>query len=204
MAVAERALATSQTLRELTGKTAPVTLAGHKVLPVVAQLEPLFPGAGLRRGSTVAVCGSLGLALAVVAGPSQAGAWCAAVGLPSLGVVAAAEAGVDLARFPMVAEPGDDWPTVVGALLDAFDVVLLEAPRRAGPNRRLEARARERGAVLVVAGDWPGADVRLSVARSEWEGLGDGNGHLQWHRLEVAATGRRAAARECRAEVVLP
>jgi hypothetical protein len=101
----------------------------------------------------------------------------------------------------MVASPGDDWPTITAALLDAFDVVLLQAAR---PNRRLEARARERGAVLVVAGDWPGADVRLSVARSMWEGLGDGHGHLRRHRLEVVATGRRAAARERRVELVLP
>ncbi|MBA3655288.1 MAG: hypothetical protein H0W70_13975 [Actinobacteria bacterium] len=213
MAVAQRALVThktetrtqetrtQETLRELAGKAAPVTLAGDKILPVLPPFEPLLPG-GLRRGTTVTVSGSLGLALAVIAGPSQAGAWCAAVGFPSLGLVAAAEAGIALERFPMVADPGDDWATVVGALLEAFDVVLLKAPA-GGATRRLEARARERGAVLVVAGDWPGADVHLSVARSEWEGLGDGHGHLQGHRLEVVATGRRAAARERRADIWL-
>ncbi len=210
MALAERALATPETLRELMGKAAPVTLAGERILPVVASLEPLFPGGGLRRGTTVAVSGSLGLALVVVAGPSQAGAWCAAVGFPSLGVVAAAEAGIALDRFPMVADPAgpsaretgqSDWATIAGALLDAFDVVLLKAQR---PNRRLEARARERGAVLVVAGHWPGADVRLSVARSQWEGLGDGHGHLQRRRLEVVAGGRRAATKERRAEITWP
>lgn len=208
MAVAERALATPETLRELAGKAAPVTLAGHKTLPVVERLEPLFPEGGLRRGSTVAVVGSLSLALAVVAGPSQAGAWCAAVGLPSLGVVAAAEAGIALDRFPMVADPGDEWPTTAGALLDAFDVVLLRAPGRGGGNgngnRRLEARARERGAILVVAGHWPGADIRLAVDNAEWEGLGDGHGHLCRRHLDVVATGRRAAARERRAELWLP
>jgi hypothetical protein len=200
VAVAQRALATPETLRELVGKTAPVTLAGTKVLPVVDQLESLFPGGGLQRGTTVSVAGSLSLALTVLAGPSQAGAWCAAVGVRSLGVVAAAEAGIALDRFPMVADPGDDWPTITAALLDAFDVVLLQA-RRA--NRRLEARARERGAVLVVAGDWPGADVRLSVASSTWEGLGDGHGLLRRHRMTVVGSGRRAAARERRVEIEL-
>ena len=212
-------------LRELARKAAPVALAEERVLPLHADLEQLFPTAGLKRGSTVAVSGSLGLALRIIAGPSQAGAWCASVGIPSLGLVAAVEAGIDLARFPMVASPGDDWATVTAALLDAFDVVLLGPPHNlrgpvspgaAPPNpiparlasaravsRRLEARARERGAVLVIAGDWPGADVRLSVARSAWEGLGDGHGHLRRHRLEVVATGRRAAARERRAEIVL-
>ena len=202
MAVAERALGVTA-LKELAGKATPVTLAGDRVLPVAGQLQSLFPDGGLRRGTTVSVSGSVGLALGVLAGPSQAGAWCASVGIPSLGLVAAAEAGIALDRFPMVADPGDDWPTVTAALLDAFDVVLLGGQRR-GPNRRLEARARERGAVLVVAGDWPGADVRLSVTRSEWDGLGDGHGHLRRHRLEVVASGRRAAARERRAEVWLP
>jgi hypothetical protein len=145
------------------------------------------------------------LALSIVAGPSQAGAWCATVGIASLGLAAAAEAGIALERFPMVADPGDEWATVTAALLDAFDVVLLGAPKRTntGSTRRLAARARERGAVLVVAGDWPGADVRLSVARSTWEGLGDGHGHLRRHRLEVVGTGRRAAAKERRVEIVI-
>ncbi len=190
MALAERALGHAA-LRELAGRAAPVSLAEERVLPVISHLEPLFPNGGLKRGTTVAIGGSISLALSVIAGPSQAGAWCASVGLPSLGLLAAAEAGIDLARFPMVASPGDDWCTVGAALLDAFDVVLLKAPR---PNRRLEARARERGAVLVVAGEWPGADVRLTVARSEWEGLGDGHGHLRRHRMEVVAIGRRARA----------
>lgn len=202
MAVAERALGVTA-LRELAGKAAPVTLAGDRTLPVAPLLLPLFPDGGLRRGTTVAVSGSLGLALVVLAGPSQAGAWCAAVGVPALGLAAAAEAGIALDRFPMVANPGGDWPTVTAALLDAFDAVLLRAPSP-GANRRLEARARERGSVLIVAGDWPGADVRLSVARSEWEGLGDGHGHLRRRRLEVVATGRRAAARERRTELLLP
>jgi hypothetical protein len=205
VAVAERAIAPEvQALREVAGKAAPVTLSGDRLLPVLDQLLPLFPDGGLRRGTSVAVCGSVGLALAVVAGPSQAGAWCATVGIPSLGLVAAAEAGIALDRFPMVADPGDDWATVTAALLDAFDVVLLGPPKRAErSSRRLEARARERGAVLVVAGEWPGADIRLSVARSEWEGLGNGHGHLQRHRLDVVGTGRRAAARERRVEIVI-
>ncbi|HZN14120.1 MAG TPA: hypothetical protein VFB78_07630 [Acidimicrobiales bacterium] len=202
VAVAERAIGVVA-LQELAGKAAPVTLAGDKVLPVLTPLEPLFPTGGLQRGTTVAVVGSLGLALSVVAGPSRAGAWCTAIGLPSLGVVAAAEAGIALERFPMVAEPGDDWATIAGALLDAFDVVLLR-PAQGRPNRRLEARARERGAVLVVAGDWPGADVRLSVSSSAWEGLGDGHGYLQRRHLDVVATGRRAATKRVGAKLRFP
>lgn len=188
-------------LRAIAGRSAPVALARDRLLPLIGSIEPLFPDGGLRRGSIVDVRGSLGLALAVIAGPSQAGAWCTAVGIPSLGLVAAAEVGVDLARFPMVASPERELTAIVATLLDAFDIVLV---RMQGPNRRLEARARERGAVLVASGPWPGADVRLSVASSTWEGLGHGHGHLVRRRLQVVATGRRDATSERRREVCLP
>ena len=139
-------------LRELNNQARPVSLAGERVLPVLPALEGALPDAGLRRGSTVAVSGGSSLALALLAGPSAAGSWCAAVGLPSLGLVAAAELGVVLERFPLVARPGADWSAVVAALLEAVDVVLLCPPPhvRTDDARRLIARARERGAVLIV------------------------------------------------------
>lgn len=184
----------------------PVALAGEQVLPVLPALRGLWPGGGLRRGSTVAVAGSRSLALAVLAGPSAAGSWCAAVGLPSLGLVAAAEVGVDLGHLALVADPGSDWAAVVAALLDALDVVLVGPPDRvrSGDHRRLVARARERGAVLVVAGAWEGADVRLTASDRQWTGLGLGHGHLQARRIEVVAEGRGAAARPRRAHLWLP
>jgi len=121
--------------------------------------------------------------------------------------VAAAEVGVALERFPLVAWPGSQWPAVVAALLDALDVVLVCPPARVrtGDARRLVARARERKAVLITTGtSIPDADVRLSMARGEWEGLGQGHGHLRARRVEVVATGRGAAGRERRAQLWLP
>ena len=193
-------------LAGLAGVARPVSLAEEHVLPVLPALEPLLPGGGLRRGSTVSVTGSTSLALALVAGPSAAGSWTAAVGLPSLGLVAAAEAGVALERLALVAAPGDQWPTVAAALLDALDVVLVCPPGRVrvGDARRLVARARERGSVLVSTTRWDGADVRLTAAATEWDGVGDGHGHLARRRMEVVATGRGAAAREKRATLWLP
>jgi hypothetical protein len=70
---------------------------------------------------------------------------------------------------------------VVAALLDAVDVVLVRPPAGlpAGQARRLAARARERGAVLVPLGTWSEpADLRLAVAASAWHGLGQGHGSL--------------------------
>src|SRR6266545_2973635 len=54
-------------LEELAQRVRPVTLAGEQLLPVPRALEPLLPDRGLRRGGTVAVDGSLALALALVA-----------------------------------------------------------------------------------------------------------------------------------------
>ena len=202
---------------ELVERAAPVSLAGEQRLPVLGPLEPLLPERGLRRGSVVAVDGSSALALALAAAASIQGSWCGAVGRPALGLVAAAELGIVLERFPLVAAPDPSatgpggWAWVVATLLDALDLVIAWPPRgsgsvRAADARRLAARARERGAVLVVAGGgWPEApDIRLSVVRSEWVGLGAGHGRLRARWVEVVGGGRRAASGERRATLWLP
>ena len=180
---------------------------------MLAPLEPLFPDGGLRRGSTVAVDGSTSLAIALAAGASGAGSWCAAVGAPALGLVAAAELGVDLARFPLVAgAPAAEWPTVVAALLDAIDVVLARVIHLLGgrvfPGRQSRARFAVRDSdgtielsVHTAAGS---ADVRLRAEHVAWEGLGQGHGRLTAHLVDLVAGGRRAWARERRVRVWLP
>lgn len=184
------------------------TLADERLLPVVPALQPLLPGRGLRRGTTVVVTSSAALALALVAGASAAGSWVAAVGLPDLGIVAAAETGIDLERLALVPSPGARaWPAVVAAFLDAVDVVLVRSPPRlpAAQARRLAARARERGAVLVPLGPWSEpADLRLAVTASDWLGLGQGHGHLRARKAEVTIAGRGAATRERRFLLWLP
>jgi len=55
------------------------------------------------------------------------------------------------------------------------------------------------------AGPWPDApDIRLDITASEWSGIGDGYGHLYARRVEVSASGRRAAARARHAALWLP
>src|SRR5581483_6797781 len=78
------------------------------------------------------------------AGPSAAGAWCAVVGLPQLGVAAAADAGLNPDRMLLIPEPGPNWPQVVASLLDGCELVLLGPPARlpAPARRRLEATVR--------------------------------------------------------------
>ena len=133
-------------------------------------------------------------------------------GSGSLGLVAASELGVSFERLVVVADPGREragWASVVAALVDGFDVVLVAADcrLRAPDARRLVARVRERGAVLVaVGGELPGerSPLRLTVTSSRWEGLGEGWGHLQGRRVTVEAGGRGEAARGRRAELWLP
>ncbi|HET9612116.1 MAG TPA: hypothetical protein VFP06_21055 [Acidimicrobiales bacterium] len=200
----------------LAERVRPTDLARDRRLPVLPAFEALLPAGGLRRGTTVAVgarpgvAGATSLAVALAAGASQAGSWIAAVGLGSLGLAAAAELGVSLERLVMVADPGRDregWASVVAALVDGFDVVLVAAGLRAGDARRLVARVRERGAVLVaVGGDLPGqrSPLQLTVRSSTWQGLGEGWGHLQGRRVAVEVGGRGEAARSRRGELWLP
>lgn len=186
----------------------------HRTLPVLPELRNLLPGRGLRRGATVAVStgrpswptGATSLVLALLAQASRTGSWCAVVGVPSLGAVAAAEVGIALDRLALIPNPGPEWPTVVAALIDGVDVVVLGVPGPvAGPLAgRLAARARQRGSVLIPYGTWGGADVTLEAERGVWHGLGAGRGRLRCRQLTILARGRGAAARPKRAQVWLP
>jgi hypothetical protein len=212
-------------LAELARRVRPVSLAEEQRLEVTPALSGLMPGGGIRRGSTITVSsgpagGTTSLALALLARATVEGSWCAAVGLPDLGLVTAAELGVDVSHLALVPSPEDRWMTVVAALLDGVDVVLFRSPRRVRPPdiRRLASRARERGAALMVlagsagAGDrfeprraWPGVtDLGLTVTASRWTGLGDGHGCLRGRQVEVVVEGRGAAARPVRAHLWLP
>lgn len=211
-------------LRRVARRVRPVSLATDRLLPVLPALEGLFPEQSLKRGSTIAVSGRAGvsgstsLAFALIAAASGAGSWAAAVAVDGLGLAAARAMRVSFERLAVVPEvPDRSWSSVVAALVDAFDVVMVAPGRRpAGSDgRRLRARAREAGAVLIELGVPAGldastgrthldADVRLTVTTSVWEGLGHGHGHLRARRAVVEAQGRGAASMPRRVELWLP
>jgi RecA/RadA recombinase len=196
--------------RELLDSTArrarPVVLAGERVLAVPGPVGELLPGGALQRGTVVAVGGDPGaggtsVAFQLAAAATAAGEWAAAVELDaSLGGLAAADTGVALDRFAVIRRvPPARWAAVVAALLEGISVVLAEVPAfvRVGDARRLQARARERGAVLVAMGTWPAeAALRLRAAGSSWRGLGPGVGALTERDQRVFVDGRGAAANE--------
>lgn len=185
-------------------------MAERPALAVPAQLDELLPG-GVRRGSVVQVTGSAALMLEMVAAADAADAnagqlWTAVVGQPTIGVLAAAEMGVDLSRLILVPTPGPDAALVLAALLDGVDILVVgpETPLLSSDRRKLAARARERGAVIVATTPWTGAHIELNVAGVRWRGLGMGNGRLQSRELLVERTGRGSAAQRARVEIVLP
>ncbi|MCU1496318.1 MAG: hypothetical protein JWM47_271 [Acidimicrobiales bacterium] len=201
-------------LRQLGERVRPLSAAGERTLPVPPAFAALLPWGGLQRGSLVATGGSVATSLALaLAGPTTAaGAWLAVVGLPHLGLLAAAELGVALERTLLVADPGPRaWAGAVAALLDAVDVVMVRpsAAVSTSAQRRLLARARERGSVLIQAGGptsvWAEApELTVAATASHWEGLEDGHGRLRARRVLVAVSGRRGAARARHADLWLP
>ncbi len=200
-------------LQTLAPHITPTVNAGDQVLPVPSSLASLFPRAGLQRGTVVSLAGSggaLSLALAVCGAASAQGSWLAVVGTERLGLAAAEELGVHLDRLVLVDAPAvEQWGTVVAALVDAFDLILVVArePIDAGQARRLTAKARERGSVILQVGRWawPDApDVRLDVIECAWYGLGEGHGALTSRQITVTAVNRRDALPRRKSVLWLP
>jgi hypothetical protein len=203
--------AAAAVLRAGRERARPVALSSERHLPVLGPLAPLLPDGALQRGTVVRVggTGATSLALALAAAASAEGAWVGAVGLAGLGLRAAGELGVALHRLVAVPDPGARWAAVTSALVDGMDLVLAAPPVRARPadGRRLVARVRDRGAVLVAVGPGAGAvdgHVTLQVRPRGWLGPEAGAGRLERRVVEVEASGRGAAARPRRAALLLP
>lgn len=197
-------------------------------VPAPGPLRGLLPD-GLRRGDVVALnCRDRApeaLALALLATALGEGLWCAAVGVPELGVLAvaellgpAAEQRAALDRLMLVPDPGGQWAEVVTALADGVDLLLARPtiPVSAQVTRRIDARLRQgrstgtrHSAVLLVLGGWSTARMTLRTAKTQWTGLDGtgpsaGTGHLAGGRAVVVVDGRAAAGRPRTARLWLP
>ena len=182
------------------------TRLDSKAVPTHPALESVLPGGTLREGTVVQVEGSTTLLMALLAGPSASGRWVAVAGMPEFGVEAAARFGIDLERLVLVPDPGRQWLTVVAALADVIPVVAVRPAGRVSPaeTSRLQARLRQRGTTLLVAGEWAGSDARLGVEASEWQGLERGHGHLAEREVVVSVAGRGEFVRRARSRLRLP
>jgi hypothetical protein len=201
-------------LQVVADRSRPITLAREQTLPLVEPLAALFPEGRLRRGITVAVrgAGATTLAFALAASASSAGSWVAMVGLTDANLATAGELGVALERVAVILPPPEQWAATVAAVVGAFDFVLLAPNHRVGLGdaRRLMARARERGTVLITMSRsaraaWPErVDLELSISTRQWQGLGCGHGHLRARVAQIDMMGRRELARPRHGEFALP
>jgi hypothetical protein len=182
------------------------TRLDSKAVPTHPALEAVLPGGTLREGTVVQVEGSTTLLMALLAGPSASGRWVAVTGMPEFGVEAAARFGIALERLVLVPDPGRQWLTVVAALADVIPVVAVRPVGRVAPaeTSRLQARLRQRGTTLLVAGEWPGSDASLALETSEWRGLERGHGNLIEREVVVRAAGRGEFVRSIRSRLRLP
>lgn len=175
-------------------------LAGERTVVVHPALATVLPQ-GVVRGSTLVCSGAAAVstALLLAAAPSQAGAWVGVVGLPTFAPQACREMGAALERVVLVRSQSvtlDDgtWASVLGAMVDGFDIVVVGAAAQVRPAtaRRVQARLQRRGGVLVLVGQ-PGAftaDVHIGTT-AVWHGLGQGDGHLRRRVVQVTVDGRR-------------
>jgi hypothetical protein len=159
------------TLRRLSELIRPVTFAREQTMPVLDPLVALLPDGGLTRGSLLQVCGvgATSLALSLMAAGSQDGSWAAVIGLPELGLVAAAEHGLVLDRLALIdAPPTRRGAELVAAVLDGVDLVLLDARMALSgvESRRIAARLRERGSVLIMVEPVCSMSPRPSLSRT--------------------------------------
>lgn len=163
------------------------------VLPLDPALSPIFPDDGLLAGTAYTLSPSPSLVLALLSAASQKGNWCAVVGMPTLGVEAAAGFGIDLERLILVPDPGDRWFAAVSALAEVVPLIAVHPGTRLrdADVSRLSARLRDRGSTLLVTGVWPQSEGSIRVHDPQWNGLGAGWGLLSDRTVTVTAQTRR-------------
>ena len=168
--------------------------AGFGPIPVAPALASLLPSSGLERGGVYACAGDapMSLLFSLVATATSVGSWLACVDVPRVGLMAAHEYGVALQRVMCVSTGGhtQSYAQVVGALVDGIDLVVVSSPTcSAAETRRIVARAKASGSVLIIlgrAGQFS-PDVVLSSSTTEWHF----HTHASSRTMSVQAHGRR-------------
>jgi len=168
-------------------------------LPLTPKLAPLFPQGGIALGTVITVIGSRWLQYQLLASSAQSGNWVALVGQADVGALALAQAGLPLARVAVVPNPEPEAATVCAALLDGVHLIIgNDVMLRDSEKRRLSARAREKGTVIVSEQPWPGAHYNFQVTKRNWSGANQGEDWLSGGTVTVERTGRGSAAKpEC-------
>lgn len=161
-------------------------------LPVPAALQDLLPQGGLQTGTVYSISPSPSLLFALMSAVSQRAGWCAAIGMPTLGLEAAAAFGIDLSRLILVPEPGERWLAAVSALAEVVPLIAMSPGSRVtdADAARLAARLRDRGCTLLTTSPWPQGEGLITLHDPHWEGLGEGWGLLSDRTVTVTAQTR--------------
>lgn len=169
----------------------------HTLLPLDPAFASLLPEEGLQTGTAYTISPSPALVLALLGAASQKGHWCAVIGMPTLGVEAAAAFGIDLSRLILIPDPGERWLTVTSALAEVVPLIAVVPGARARDAEvsRLNARLRDRGCTLLVtegsgADRWPSSEGTIRLHDPQWHGLGAGWGLLADCTVTVTARTR--------------
>lgn len=125
-----------------------------------------------------------------------------------LSPLAAWEVGIRPDRLVVIRAELTTWAHVMGTLMDGIGAVYAEVPKgiRGDVLRRAVAIARKRhvGVVLrPLAGTLPSGLAHLTVNAEEieWEGAGQGHGHIRKRALRVTASGKAVRGIEQRIEI---
>jgi hypothetical protein len=171
----------------------------QKLLPLDPAYSSLLPEQGLQTGTAYTVSPSPSLILSLLAAASGKGLWCAVVGMPTLGVEAAAAFGIALPRLILVPDPGDRWLAATSALAEVVPLIAVQPGSRARDTdvARLSARLRDRGSTLLVtespaSGAWPQSEGSIRLHDQQWLGIGEGWGLLEGSTATVTAKTRHS------------
>lgn len=171
----------------------------HSLLPLDPAFSSLLPEEGLQTGTSYTVSSSPSLVLALLAAASRKGLWCAVVGMPTLGVEAAAAFGIALPRLILVPEPGDRWLAATSALAEVVPLIAVNPASRVrdADVSRLSARLRDRGSTLLVtesaaSGTWPQSEGTIRLHDQQWQGIGEGWGLIEGSTATVTARTRHS------------
>jgi hypothetical protein len=184
---------------------------GDRCLPVDEALAALLPDAGLQRGRVLGCSGvaAWSLAFGLISRAVSTGSWVAVVGAADVGLEAAAELDVPLARTVLVDVDGGAsmWAERVAAAADGFELIVTCPPVGAERvARRVRQRLQSRGVVLIAVSPTSshlGCDLELTTKSVAWAGIGQGVGRLMARRVTVEVGGRRMP-RPVSGELLLP
>lgn len=163
-----------------------VDVSESKTLPTCERLKSALKDLSISRGSTIVVhalpaTGTYTFLSLLLAEPSRKGIYSAVVGLDDYNFSLAAYLGVDLSKVittdPKLKFSDRELARAAFALLDGFGIVATSGRIAALNSPRFSAKARQKGATLVVIENSSSpreisyrikADLRLFVSRSPW------------------------------------